>query len=124
MQTDRVRVRGVPRVMLLCGADLLESFATPNAWNEEDVERIARDFGIICVTRFNYNPDKFVYENEILNRYEFNIFVAREWMLNDEISATKIRRSVQRGNSIRYLVPDNVVQYIEKNRLYVTADRY
>lgn len=34
------------------------------------------------------------------------------------ISATEIRRSVGRGESVRYLVPDAVAQYIEKEGLY------
>ena len=34
------------------------------------------------------------------------------------ISATDIRRRIARGASVRYLVPDPVIDYIEKNRLY------
>lgn len=37
-----------------------------------------------------------------------------------EISATDIRRRVAQGKSIRYIVPDRVVQYIEENGLYRT----
>jgi nicotinate-nucleotide adenylyltransferase len=35
-----------------------------------------------------------------------------------EISATDIRRRVREGRSIRYLVPDEVEQYIRTHRLY------
>jgi nicotinate-nucleotide adenylyltransferase len=35
-----------------------------------------------------------------------------------EISGTEIRRRVGRGESIRYLVPDEVREYIAKHRLY------
>ena len=35
-----------------------------------------------------------------------------------EISATQIRNSVKHGKSIRYLVPDNVKEEIEKNSYY------
>ncbi len=34
------------------------------------------------------------------------------------ISASDIRQRVARGTSIRYLVPDAVIEYIEKNHLY------
>ena len=35
-----------------------------------------------------------------------------------EISSSEIRRRVQRGGTIRYLVPETVQRYIETNRLY------
>ncbi|NOZ55194.1 MAG: nicotinate-nucleotide adenylyltransferase [Calditrichaeota bacterium] len=37
-----------------------------------------------------------------------------------EISATNIRQRVSRGCSIRYLVPEPVVQYIREHKLYLT----
>ena len=36
---------------LLCGADLLESFAVPNLWDEEDLTTIVRDYGIVVISR-------------------------------------------------------------------------
>ena len=35
-----------------------------------------------------------------------------------EISATDVRRRVADGRSIRYLVPDEVIDYIQKHHLY------
>ena len=37
--------------MLLCGADLLESFATPGVWVPEQLEEIFGSHGVVCVTR-------------------------------------------------------------------------
>jgi nicotinic acid mononucleotide adenylyltransferase len=34
------------------------------------------------------------------------------------VSSTKIRTAVRRDNSVKYLVPDPVIEYIEKNNLY------
>ena len=42
---------GAPRVLLLCGADLLESFATPGVWSAAHVRAIFEDFGVVCVPR-------------------------------------------------------------------------
>ncbi|NWF93379.1 MAG: nicotinate-nucleotide adenylyltransferase [Syntrophaceae bacterium] len=35
-----------------------------------------------------------------------------------DISSTKIRESIERGESVRYLIPAEVEAYIKKNRLY------
>ena len=35
-----------------------------------------------------------------------------------DISSTEIREKIKRGESVRYLLPDKVITYIEKNRLY------
>lgn len=40
------------RVMLLCGADLVESFAKPGVWKPEQLEAILHDHGVICISRF------------------------------------------------------------------------
>ncbi len=38
------------------------------------------------------------------------------------VSASDVRRRVARGASVRYLVPDAVIDYIEKHRLYEEED--
>ena len=40
-----------------------------------------------------------------------------------DISSSEIRRLVEQGRSVRFLVPDTVAAYIEKNRLYQPAPR-
>lgn len=39
------------------------------------------------------------------------------------ISSTLVRRRLQAGHSVRYLVPDAVIEHIERNRLYTRAPR-
>ena len=46
-----------------------------------------------------------------------NIHLVTERVPND-ISSTRIRRSVQRGESIKFLLPDPVIEYISANNLY------
>eukprot|EP00092_Neocalanus_flemingeri_P039760 GFUD01043299.1.p1 GENE.GFUD01043299.1~~GFUD01043299.1.p1 ORF type:complete len:233 (+),score=67.89 GFUD01043299.1:58-756(+) len=103
---------------LLCGADLLESFAVPDLWNKEDMTTIVRDYGIVVISREGSNPEKFIYSSDLLTAYQHNIHIVTEWIAN-EVSSTKIRTAVRRGNSVKYLVPDPVIQYMEQNRLYL-----
>ena len=36
---------------LLCGADLLESFAVPDLWNKDDLTTLVRDYEILVISR-------------------------------------------------------------------------
>lgn len=105
------------KLMLLCGGDLLESFSVPGLWEENDVEGIIRDFGLVVISREGSNPENFIYKSDLLTKYRNNIHLVTEWIHND-ISSTKIRRALRRGESVKYLLPDPVIQYIEQHKLY------
>lgn len=110
------------KVKLLCGSDLLESFGTPGLWADEDIESIVGNHGIMVVTREGNNPLKFIYESDLLTKYMNNIHIVTEWITN-EISSTKIRRALRRSESVKYLMPDNVIQYIIRNNLYGAGNK-
>lgn len=84
------------KVMLLCGADVLESFAKPGLWNIKDVseyfwstwshfyvwyngtdwiylifqiETIVGQHGIVVITREGTNPYRFIYESDVLTKH-------------------------------------------------------
>ncbi|KAG9482474.1 hypothetical protein GDO78_011257 [Eleutherodactylus coqui] len=106
-----------PQVKLLCGADILESLGVPNLWKPEHVNEIVSSFGLVCITRMGSNAQKFIYESDVLWKHRHNIHLVEEWITND-ISSTKVRRALRRGMSVRYLVPDSVLDYIKKHDLY------
>jgi len=39
------------RSVLLCGADVVASFAAPGVWREDHLRSILRDHGVVCVVR-------------------------------------------------------------------------
>ena len=78
---------------------------------------ILRDYGLVVVSREGSNPEKFIYNSDLLTLHRANISLVTEWITND-VSSTRIRTAVRRGNSVRYLVPDPVIQYIKQNNLY------
>lgn len=109
-------------VKLLCGADLLESFGTPNLWHSDDIETIVGEHGLVVITRSESNPYKFIYESDLLTKFMTNIVIVTEWIKN-EISSTKIRRALRRYESVKYLIADTVVEYIRNNTLYTPVDK-
>ena len=51
-----------------------------------------------------------------------NVIVIKQLIYND-ISSTKVRLFVRRGMSIKYLLPNSVIQYIYDNKLYRFEDK-
>lgn len=103
--------------MLLCGADVLQSFDVPNLWKQDDIAEILGRYGLVCITRSGSDPHKFIHQSDTLWKYRKNIHVVPEWVTND-ISATHVRRALRRGQSVRYLLPDEVNHYIQEHKLY------
>ncbi|XP_006785597.1 nicotinamide/nicotinic acid mononucleotide adenylyltransferase 1 [Neolamprologus brichardi] len=114
---DHLEDTALPKLMLLCGADVLESFGIPNMWKQEDIAEIVGRHGLVCISRSNSDPHKFIHQSDLLWKYRKNIHIVREWVTND-ISATHVRRSLRRGQSVRYLLPDSVIHYIKEHGLY------
>ncbi|MBN3319620.1 NMNA1 adenylyltransferase, partial [Atractosteus spatula] len=106
-----------PELKLLCGADFLETFKIPHLWREDHLEEIVSKFGLVCVSRGERDSGRFIHESDTLTRYKNNIFLVREWIQN-EISSTEIRRAIRRGQSVKYLLPDSVIEYIKEHNLY------
>lgn len=110
------------RVMLLCGADLLESFVNPGVWIPDQVRAICRDHGIVCISRGGKDIAKLIFENDILFENKRNIIIVDDLVPND-ISSTKIRQNLTRGLSVKYLTPDTVINYIKQHKLYVNHSK-
>ncbi|NXR17616.1 NMNA3 adenylyltransferase, partial [Cinclus mexicanus] len=107
----------LPELKLVCGADFLQTFKTPNLWKEEDIKEIVEKFGLVCISRAGSDPSQFIQESDLLSTFQHNIFLVREWIQN-EISATQIRCALCRGLSVKYLIPDSVIAYIAQHNIY------
>lgn len=108
------------KVMLICGSDLLESFSTPKVWILEQVRTICRDYGVVCIRREGQDIEKLIASDEILNECKGNIKIVDEIVPN-RISSTIVRDCVSRSLSVKYLVPDEVIDYIKQHNLYINS---
>lgn len=106
-----------PRVMLLCGADLLATIAQPGVWKDPDV--ILRDHGIVCICRQGTDMRQLLGQpGSLLHQYRHNIIVVEEPVPNF-VSSTRVRQLLADGQPVRYLVPGAVIAYIKQHGLYV-----
>ncbi|XP_048170702.1 nicotinamide/nicotinic acid mononucleotide adenylyltransferase 3 isoform X3 [Corvus hawaiiensis] len=114
---DHLHQTVLPELKLLCGADFLQTFKTPNLWKEEDIKEIVEKFGLVCISRAGSDPSQYIQESDLLTKFQHNIFLVKEWIQN-EISATQIRSALCRGQSVKYLIPDSVIAYIAHHNIY------
>jgi len=104
------------QVIFVCGSDLLDSFNKPGLWADEDIQKIC-DFGLAVVTREGADPSSSIWRSDLLYINRTKIHLIHQWIPND-ISSTLVRLGISRGLSIKYLLPNLVVEYIRDKGLY------
>ncbi|KAL9026487.1 MAG: hypothetical protein Q9196_004852 [Gyalolechia fulgens] len=103
------------RIVLLAGADLIQTMSTPDVWSQDDLDHILGKYGVFIVERAGTDIDDAL---ATLTPWRHNIWVIQQLIQND-VSSTKIRLFLKREMSVRYLVPAPVIkQYIEDHGLY------
>jgi nicotinamide mononucleotide adenylyltransferase len=107
-------VRRPVRVALLAGADLIQTMSTPGVWSEKDLEKILGRYGAFILERTGTDIDDALAG---LMPWRENIFVIQQLIQND-VSSTKIRLFLRREMSVKYLLPDQVIEWIEEHYLY------
>ncbi|EGS19940.1 nicotinamide-nucleotide adenylyltransferase-like protein [Thermochaetoides thermophila DSM 1495] len=110
--TDGVRRKA--RIALLAGADLIMSMSEPGLWSPTDLDVILSQYGAFIIERSGTDIEEALAS---LRQYENNIWVISQVIQND-ISSTKVRLFLRKDLSVRYLIPDPVVDYIEEHGLY------
>jgi len=102
------------RIMLLAGSDLIGTMSEPGVWSYSDLDHILGRYGCLIVERAGTGMDQ---ATDSLARWRSNIYLISQLIQND-VSSTKVRLFLRRGLSVRYLLPNAVVDYICQNELY------
>ncbi|XP_078166134.1 nicotinamide/nicotinic acid mononucleotide adenylyltransferase-like isoform X3 [Carex rostrata] len=110
--------KGSLKVMLLCGSDLLERWGVLKVWIADELRTICKDFGVVCIRREGMDIDKIICNNEILSENKNNIISVDEIVPN-QISSTRVRECIRKGLSVKYLICDEVIDYVKDNQLYL-----
>lgn len=108
------------KVMFLCGGDLLESFTTildngKPLWAPEHQRIILAENGVACLEREGTDLDALIKRHPVLLQNKANLEVVKPAVANN-ISSTAVRRELHVG-SVKYLIPDAVIDYIKENGL-------
>ncbi|KAI9897015.1 hypothetical protein N3K66_008037 [Trichothecium roseum] len=106
------------KIMLLAGADLIDTMSTPGVWADQDLNHILGDFGAIIIERSGIDMKEALAN---LKPWEDNIHVVPQLIAND-VSSTKVRLFLKRDMSIKWITPHSVVEYMKENRLYLDDD--
>lgn len=110
------------KIMLLAGGDLIQSMGEPGVWADQDLHHILGQYGCLIVERTGADVWSFLLSHDLLWKHRRNLIVVKQTIYND-ISSSKVRLFVRRGYSIKYLLPNSVIQYIEQNALYLSSEQ-
>lgn len=100
------------QICFLTGSDNLKEI---HLWDR--AEDIISNYKIIIMERGCDNMDEIIENNPLLLKYREN-FIKLNQDIRSNFSSTYVRKQLKNGKSVRYLMPDEVYEYIEKNNLY------
>lgn len=109
------------KIMLLAGGDLIQSMGEPGIWADADLHHILGRYGCMIVERTGADVWSFILSHDLLWKYRRNLKIVKQTIYND-ISSSKVRLFVRRGQSIKYLLPNSVIKHIQTHKLVSSKD--
>ncbi len=100
------------QIAFIIGSDNLKEI---NTW--EKAEELTKDFKIYILERDKDNIEEILKSNGFLNKNK-QAFIKAKDNITSNLSSTFVRNKLKNGKSVRYLTTDEVVSYIEENKLY------
>uniref|UniRef100_A0A0N4ZTR3 Nicotinamide-nucleotide adenylyltransferase n=1 Tax=Parastrongyloides trichosuri TaxID=131310 RepID=A0A0N4ZTR3_PARTI len=109
-------------VSLVMGGDVLDSFQVIKddgepLWDRNDIEYFASN-GLICQVRPNSNVEETIKKLNLEKYVNNNLYTFTDVICPNDISSTKVRYGLKNNISVKYAIPDDVLNYIMENKLY------
>jgi nicotinamide mononucleotide adenylyltransferase len=73
--------------------------------------------GVVVIERVGLDLTPVIAQSPILSKYQANIDIVPQRITNT-ISSTSVRNLIKTQQSVRFLTPDKVIDYIHQNKLY------
>ncbi|VDL67009.1 unnamed protein product [Nippostrongylus brasiliensis] len=82
------------------------------------IKELLQRHGLIVVKRGRTHPSQTVYLTDILRQYQKNIYIIEDETFPNDLRCSRIRTALRRGESVKYCLDDDVIEYINRNNLY------
>lgn len=100
-------------IRLIIGSDNLKELDT---WYE--IEQLLNSFKVIVFARDEDNIEEIINNHFLLSKYSSS-FVKANISIRTNLSSSFVRNEIKNKNSVKYLLPDEVIEYIKNNKLYM-----
>lgn len=100
-------------ISLIIGTDNLRQF---ESWH--NVEYLLQKFKVIVLSRNEDNIEEIISQSKLLSTYRSSIIEFHS-KIKIYLSSSMVRNLIKERKSVRYLLPDEIINYIEKNNLYI-----
>ena len=105
------------KICFMIGTDNLKELST---WKE--AESLVNEYRIFVLERDQDHMEEIIKQDPFLEQYK-NSFTKVEQPIRLNLSSSLVRDLVRRGKSIKYLLPNEVEQYIRENKLFLEKSK-
>ncbi len=99
-------------IAFMIGSDNLKDLS-----NWYNAEKLVQNFKIYVLERKNDSIEEIIQSNQLLSKNNQSFYKVKNGDFKN-LSSTYVRNNIKNGESIKNLTPDEIIMYIEKNKLY------
>ena len=99
-------------ISFLVGSDNLKDVSH---W--KNAEELLKNYQILVMERDNDSVTEIIGKDDILKKYRANILVLKQ-DIKSNYSSTYVREQIKQRKSVKYLMPDEIYEYVKQNHLY------
>lgn len=100
-------------IVFITGSDNLKEL---EKWEKGD--ELVKEFKIYVLERAKDNIQEIINSSKFLKDNEER-FIKSKNNITSNLSSTYVREKIKNGKSIRYIAPDEIIKYIDDNKLYL-----
>lgn len=99
-------------IRLIIGTDNLKEF---NTWYE--YQKLLAQFKVYVLARAEDNICEIIAQDDSISEYSSS-FIKSNISVKTNLNSTFVRNEIKNGNSVKFLLPDEIINYIKNNNLY------